>query len=252
MSPITQADGDDAPGLRDELVPGIAAVIDDVALRAEDAIGQPVVSDELPDVLDRVQLGAFGRQRQQADVGRHQQSIRQVPAGLVDEQDRMGAWRNGGRHLRQVGVVQPRRLAGRLAVDEAIGAVRVELHHPVPHDLRRHPANPRDLRACRSVIDRGHGKQTAGLAGVLAPARHSPQARRVEITPQRDRHGKPPSFATDRIRPAPRRGSTAESRSQGAGIIPTPGDQNWCAQSRKPMEMMRQGWATSLFQASQQ
>jgi hypothetical protein len=35
-------------------------------------------------------------------------------------------------------------------------------------------------------------------------------------------------------------------------VIPLPTDQNRYAQSRKPMEIMRHGWSTSLFQASQQ
>src|SRR5450759_1038555 len=36
------------------------------------------------------------------------------------------------------------------------------------------------------------------------------------------------------------------------GLIPSPIDQNPCAHWRNPMDMMRQGWSTSLFQASQQ
>src|SRR5450756_2878021 len=35
-------------------------------------------------------------------------------------------------------------------------------------------------------------------------------------------------------------------------FIPSPIDQNPCAHWRNPMDMMRQGWSTSLFQASQQ
>jgi hypothetical protein len=35
-------------------------------------------------------------------------------------------------------------------------------------------------------------------------------------------------------------------------LIPTPSDQNPCAQSRSPMDMMVQGRSTSLFQAWQQ
>jgi hypothetical protein len=35
-------------------------------------------------------------------------------------------------------------------------------------------------------------------------------------------------------------------------IIPRLCDQNSCAQSRIPMDMMRQGWSRSLFHASQQ
>jgi hypothetical protein len=36
------------------------------------------------------------------------------------------------------------------------------------------------------------------------------------------------------------------------GLIPSPIDQNPCAQSRRPMDMMRQGWSMSLFHAAQQ
>src|SRR6266851_4965128 len=34
-----------------------------------------------------------------------------------------------------------------------------------------------------------------------------------------------------------------------AGVIPSPADQNRCAQSRRPIDMTVQGWSTSLFQA---
>lgn len=43
-----------------------------------------------------------------------------------------------------------------------------------------------------------------------------------------------------------------EYRRRTRGIIPTRADQNPCAQSRIPMDMMRQGCSTSLFPASQQ
>ena len=35
-------------------------------------------------------------------------------------------------------------------------------------------------------------------------------------------------------------------------LIPSLFDQNLYAQSRRPMDMMRQGWSTILFQAAQQ
>jgi hypothetical protein len=35
-------------------------------------------------------------------------------------------------------------------------------------------------------------------------------------------------------------------------VIPSPIDQNPCAHWRNPSDIMRQGWSTSLFQASQQ
>ena len=45
------------PWLVDEAVPGKAAVIDDLVIGLEYAIGEPVVAGELPDVFDRVGLG---------------------------------------------------------------------------------------------------------------------------------------------------------------------------------------------------
>jgi hypothetical protein len=91
MRPLAQADGHDAPRLIDELVPSEAAVIDDIIVGLEDAVGEPVVAHELPEVLDRVQLWAFGRQRQEGDVGRDHQCCRGVPSRLIEDQDGMGA-----------------------------------------------------------------------------------------------------------------------------------------------------------------
>ncbi len=45
--------------------------------------------------LDRVELGASRRQRQQGDVGRHDQFGRTVPSGLIKDDDSMGT----GRHV---------------------------------------------------------------------------------------------------------------------------------------------------------
>src|SRR6266704_6304138 len=49
--PIAVSDGHDLPGLIDEGVPGVAAVIDDVVEGFEDAVRQPVLAHELPDVF---------------------------------------------------------------------------------------------------------------------------------------------------------------------------------------------------------
>jgi hypothetical protein len=43
-----------------------------------------------------------------------------------------------------------------------------------------------------------------------------------------------------------------EARMTSEGIIPIGADPHALTQSRKPMDMMVQGWSTSLFQASQQ
>ena len=56
MRPVPESDGHDPPGLVCDFVPSLAAVIDDVVVVLEDAIGQVVVSHELPEVFDGVQL----------------------------------------------------------------------------------------------------------------------------------------------------------------------------------------------------
>ena len=43
-------------------------------LRFEDAVGEPVIAHELPDVLDRVEFGAFRRQGDNGDIGRHDEA----------------------------------------------------------------------------------------------------------------------------------------------------------------------------------
>ena len=57
---MAQSDRHDAPWLIDELVPSLAAMVDEIVVGFEDAVGEPVVAHELPDVFDRVELGDFG------------------------------------------------------------------------------------------------------------------------------------------------------------------------------------------------
>ena len=56
MGPVAQADGGYVPGLIDEPVPGVAAVVENIAVGGEDAVGEPVFADKLPDILDRVEI----------------------------------------------------------------------------------------------------------------------------------------------------------------------------------------------------
>ncbi len=51
MVPIADADGHDPPGLVDEFVPGVGAMGDDVVIGGVDAVRQPVVAHELPNLL---------------------------------------------------------------------------------------------------------------------------------------------------------------------------------------------------------
>jgi hypothetical protein len=101
---MAQSDGHDAPRLVDELVPCVAAVVDEIVIGFEDAVGEPVVAHELPDVLDRIELGAFRRQGENGDVGGNDQSRREVPSRLIDQEDGMGTGRDNLGDLREVQV----------------------------------------------------------------------------------------------------------------------------------------------------
>lgn len=68
-----------------------------------DAVAEVVLAQELPDVLDRVQLGRIGRQRQQTDVFRNAQlAARQVPASSVERDDGVRVWRDPAADLGQM------------------------------------------------------------------------------------------------------------------------------------------------------
>ena len=99
MCPIAQSDGHDGPWLIGELVPSVAAVIEQVFVGSEDSVGKPIVAHELPDILDGVQLGTFGWQRQDGDVLGHDEVVREMPSGLIDEEHSMPAGRDLGGDL---------------------------------------------------------------------------------------------------------------------------------------------------------
>jgi hypothetical protein len=85
MCPIAHADGHDAPRLLDQFVPCVTAMIEDVVIGGKHPVREPVVPHELPDILDRVQLWAFGRQRDDRDIGWHDELMGQVPSEVAPE-----------------------------------------------------------------------------------------------------------------------------------------------------------------------
>jgi len=87
------------PRLVDEFVPCLAAMVDDGVVGGEDTARQPVFAHELPDVLDRIEFGAFGGQRNDADVAGHLELGARVPSGLIHHKDRVRAGRDGERYL---------------------------------------------------------------------------------------------------------------------------------------------------------
>ncbi len=99
MRPLSVSDRDDFPWPSDELGPGVAAMLDDIVVAAEDAVGEPVVAHEPPDVLDRIELGRTWRQGDDGDIGGPAGLGRGVPAGPIHDQDGMGVRGNGARYL---------------------------------------------------------------------------------------------------------------------------------------------------------
>jgi hypothetical protein len=94
-------------------------------------------------------------------------------------------------------IVQPRRMAGWLAIDQTSRAARVEPQHPVAHHLQRHAACLRRLGPAGAVVDHRKRHQPTDLIGVLALAGQPAQQRRIVVRTQRDRltHGEPPLSA---------------------------------------------------------
>jgi hypothetical protein len=75
-----------------ELVPRVAAVIEDVRIGFEHAIRQPVVTHELPNILNGVEFWAFRRQRNQRYVLRNDKALRHMPPRLIEDEHRVRAW----------------------------------------------------------------------------------------------------------------------------------------------------------------
>ena len=81
----------------DEGVPGLAAGLDDRVAGVEDAIGEVVLAQMLPDVFDRIELWGIRRERRQADVVRHFQLVTGwVPASSIQRHDGVRAGCDGG------------------------------------------------------------------------------------------------------------------------------------------------------------
>src|SRR5580704_9568502 len=103
---------------------------------------------------------------------------------------------------RPMRVVKPGWLSWRLAVDQALRSMGVELHHPVANDLKRHPADLRRLGAPRAFVNRRQSQKPPSLRPVLRTPCRSSHHLSVIIAPKRNGHGEPPLFATLNQNPA--------------------------------------------------
>jgi len=77
--------------LGDELSPCVAGRVDDGVVVLEDGVGEPVLAEILPDVLDRVQLGRSRRQEDRRDVFWRVELACRMPSGAIEQQDGVGA-----------------------------------------------------------------------------------------------------------------------------------------------------------------
>jgi hypothetical protein len=75
---------------------------DDVVVSLEDPVREAVVAEELPDVLDRVQLGRPGRQGQERDVSGHDERAGEMPACPVEDEDGVGVRRHRAADLEEM------------------------------------------------------------------------------------------------------------------------------------------------------
>ena len=92
MCPLSVSDGHDFPWLRDKAAPCITAMIDNIFEGGRDAVGEPVIAHELPDVFNRVELRAPGRQGNQCYIIRDFECVCCMPAGLIRYNDSVCAF----------------------------------------------------------------------------------------------------------------------------------------------------------------
>lgn len=128
MCPFPSANRHDPPWPLLQFSPGVAALIDDILVGFEDAVGEPVISHKLPDVFDGVQFRRFWWQRQDGDVFGDSQVVGHVPSCLIHHEDGVGVVSDVAGYLDQMLVhrmgVAPRHYeGGRFAV---LGADRAE------------------------------------------------------------------------------------------------------------------------------
>ena len=101
--PLPAADGAYAFGIVDQEVPGLSASVDDVVVGVPDPGAELVLSQVVPDVFHRVQLGTVGWQGKQGEIGRHLQLLATlVPASPVADQDGTRTWGYLGAEFLQV------------------------------------------------------------------------------------------------------------------------------------------------------
>jgi hypothetical protein len=122
-------------------------VIDDVVEGREDAVREPVIAHELPDVFGGVEFGRARRQEDDRDVRRPVEPVGDVPARLIDEEEGVRVRGDGERYLvemqaHRLGVAERQDQARGLALGRADRAEDVGRAGPLIV-RRRRPCVPR-------------------------------------------------------------------------------------------------------------
>lgn len=102
MSPISHSDRGDDLWTVGKPTPGVGGSVDDLGIGLEDAVGEPVRAQVLPDLFDRVQLRRSRRQEDQRHIFRDGEIAGGVPAGAVEQQDGVRSPSDHGRDLVEV------------------------------------------------------------------------------------------------------------------------------------------------------
>lgn len=102
-------------------------MIDNVIIGCEYAVREPIVAQELPYVLSRIEFGAFCGQRQEGDIGGNVELVGHVPAGLIEQEHGVLSGRDvscdlGKVKVHRVGVALGQDQSGSFAVFRRDGA----------------------------------------------------------------------------------------------------------------------------------
>jgi len=81
-------------------------------------------------------------------------------------------------------VVELRRLAPRLAVNQTLRTIGIETQHPISDDLEPDAADPRRIRATAAIINLRQAEKPATLPRILRCPGQPPQRRTIKIFPQ--------------------------------------------------------------------
>ncbi len=131
-------------------------MVEDVIVGVKDSVREPVLTHELPDVLDRVQFWAFCRQRHQGNIGRDFQVAGDVPTGLIEQQHRVGVGRDLGRDFKEMlvhggGIAPGHDDTGNGALCRANGAEQIGRGRPLIFRCAR-PGASFGPTPCNSVL----------------------------------------------------------------------------------------------------